>query len=156
MGSFHARTGRLLWLVALLLTAPIAMAESPSAPNAPPHLVLKGYDPVAYFTDGKPTLGKIEFEMEFDRSVYRFASARHMELFKADPDRYMPQFGGSCTGLMSKNIKMEANPEHWILVDGRLYVFLSPVDRQRSPEEFDRLTSAARSNWEALKDQPFR
>ena len=54
-------------------------------------LALKGYDPVAYFTDGRPTLGKAEFEYAWDEVRYRFASDEHMKMFRADPDRYAPQ-----------------------------------------------------------------
>ena len=156
MGSFHASARAALWLLALFLTLPVAMAQSQIGQAAPLRLVLSGYDPVAYFTDGKPTLGKAEFETQFDGGRYRFVSSQHMELFKADPDHYAPQFGGSCAGLMSKNMKVEADPKNWIVIDDKLYVFLAPVDKQRSREEFDRLAKAARANWRTLKDKPFQ
>ncbi len=156
MGAFYTRARVVFLLVVLLLAAPVAMAQSQSAPATPLRLVLRGYDPVAYFTDGKPTPGKPEFETEFDGGRYRFASARHLEQFKADPDRYLPQFGGSCAGMMSRNVKVEADPENWLLVDGKLYVFLGPVNKQRSREEFDQLVASARSNWRNLKDKPFQ
>lgn len=156
MGSFRTAVRVFIWLAALLLVASVAMAQSQSVPATPLRLVLKGYDPVAYFTDGKAIPGKPEFETEFDGGRYHFVSARHLEQFKADPDHYLPQFGGSCAGLMSKNIKAEADPENWLVVDGRLYVFLAPVDKQRSREAFDRLVAAARSNWKNLKDKPFQ
>jgi len=48
-------------------------------------LAIKGYDPVAYFTVGKPTPGLAEFEYAWDERRYRFANAENRELFKADP-----------------------------------------------------------------------
>ncbi len=57
-------------------------------------LAIKGYDPVAYFTLGKPTKGIPEFEHEWMGAKWRFASARHLELFKSDPEKYAPQYGG--------------------------------------------------------------
>ena len=57
-----------------------------------------GYDPVAYFTFGKPTHGLPEFEYEWDEHRYRFARAEHLELFKADPVRYAPQLRVSRRG----------------------------------------------------------
>jgi hypothetical protein len=55
-------------------------------------LAIKGYDPVAYFTVGKPAHGLPEIEYQWDEHRYRFSSAEHRELFRADPVRYAPQF----------------------------------------------------------------
>ena len=57
-------------------------------------LAIKGYDTVAYFTEGKPVKGKKDFEYRWQGPKWRFASARNMELFKADPEKYAPQYGG--------------------------------------------------------------
>jgi len=94
-----------------------------AAQAAEPRLALKGYDPVAYFTQGRPMLGKKEFEYTWDEARYRFASDQHLSMFRSDPDRYAPQFAGSCTMGMSKGVKVEANPENWLISDGRLFVF---------------------------------
>jgi len=144
-----------LWLAALLLVAPVVPAQSPGGPGGP-RLVLKGYDPVAYFTDGKPALGAPQHEVEFDGRRYRFVSAEHMAMFNAEPDRYIPQFGGSCAGMMSKRVKIEADPKNWQIVGGKLYVFLAPVDKERTRAEFDRLVAAAQANWRELKDAPYQ
>jgi YHS domain-containing protein len=57
-------------------------------------VAIQGYDPVAYFTLGKPTKGSAEFELEWMGAKWRFSSARHMNLFKSDPEKYAPQYGG--------------------------------------------------------------
>src|SRR3954452_16913855 len=66
-------------------------------------LAIQGYDPVAYFTDGKPTKGLPEFEYQWDEHRYRFASAEHRDMFKADPVRYAPQFGNFCAMALALN-----------------------------------------------------
>jgi hypothetical protein len=140
------RRGCLKFGVAGILWASGALAQAPG-----PRIALKGYDPVAYFVDGKPTLGRAEFEYPFDDARYRFASARHLDQFKADPDRYLPQFGGSCTMMVSRGEKIEAEPENWLIVDGRLYLFtgLAGPDRLRAnPQE---ILARARANWLAMK-----
>jgi YHS domain-containing protein len=86
-------------------------------------LVLKGYDPVAYFTEGKPVKGDAKFAYTWDEARYHFASAKHRDMFVADPERYAPQFGGYCTGSMSRNVRNEGDPEGWVIQDGKLYVF---------------------------------
>src|ERR1700746_2606529 len=98
-----------LCLVGLLSATSIARAQS--AQPASLRLVLKGYDPVAYFTDGKPIPGKPEYETVYDDARYRFASAQHLELFKSDPDRYAPQYAGSCAAAITAGVKIEAEPE---------------------------------------------
>ena len=86
-------------------------------------VILKGHDPVAYFTDGKPVKGSPDLSYEWDEGVYHFSNAKNRDLFKADPDRYAPRFAGYCTGSMSRGVRAEGNPEAWIIADGKLYVF---------------------------------
>jgi hypothetical protein len=79
---------------ALLFTAvaaalPLIGVISPADAEEVP-LAIKGYDPVAYFTDGKSVRGTAEFEFEWDDRRWRFASAEHRDLFKASPVRYEP------------------------------------------------------------------
>ena len=57
-------------------------------------VAIKGYDPVAYFTKGQPIKGKKEFEFEWNGAKWRFADAEHRDLFKSDPEKYAPQYGG--------------------------------------------------------------
>ena len=63
-----------------------------------PHsnLMLKGYDPVAYFTDGKPIPGKVEIAAQHEGLDYRFVNEDHRKLFLADPEHYVPKYGGFC------------------------------------------------------------
>jgi len=89
-------------------------------------LAIKGYDPVAYFTDAKPTPGVPAFEYEWDEHVWRFSSAKHRELFKADPARYAPQFGNYCAMALSIGKLVIADPKYWLISDGKLYIFGSP------------------------------
>jgi hypothetical protein len=108
--------------VLVLLGAASATASWSVAAEEVP-LAIKGYDPVAYFTDGKPTHGLPDIEYEWDEHRYRFASAEHRELFKADPVHYAPQFGNYCAMALVKGEIVVANPENWLISDGKLYVF---------------------------------
>jgi hypothetical protein len=86
------------------------------------HVAIRGYDTVAYFTDRKAIKGSSAYEYAWDDAKWRFASAAHRDLFIADPDRYMPQFGGFCAGAMANGVLVPANPEAWAIVDGKLYM----------------------------------
>ena len=89
-------------------------------------LALKGYDPVAYFTEKRAMAGSAQFRHEWDGATYQFASAKHLELFKADPDRYLPQYSNLCAASVAKGAKVQGQPEYWMVQDGRLYLFGGP------------------------------
>src|SRR6266436_4366194 len=93
--------------------AVLAAGAAPSRPMAaePPALAIKGYDPVAYFVDGRPVRGRPEIEYEWDENRYRFASAEHRNLFRADPVRYAPQFANFCAMSLATGELVEADPE---------------------------------------------
>lgn len=117
-------------------------------------VVLKGHDPVAYFTEGKPTKGDPKYSYDFDDARYHFASARNRDTFVADPEKYAPQFGGYCTGSMSRGVRNEGDPNAWVIRDGRLYVFGNTGVYDTMAKEADymekRLPNATR-NWKAAK-----
>jgi YHS domain-containing protein len=111
-------------LIAMTAASPL-LASSVYAEDT--ILAIKGYDPVAYFTDGRPVRGLSDFEYVWDDHIYRFASAEHRDMFKADPVRYAPQFGNFCAMALAKGEVVVANPENWLISDGKLYVFGSPA-----------------------------
>jgi hypothetical protein len=108
---------------ALLLAAFVIAACVPSVAAEYVPLAIKGYDPVAYFTLGKSTQGLPELEYDWDEQRYRFSRPEHRELFKADPVRYAPQFANFCTMALTRGELDEANPEYWLISDGKLYIF---------------------------------
>ena len=108
----------------LMLFAAVSMLPASgllAAETAP--LAIKGYDPVAYFTIGKPGKGRPEYEYEWDERRYLFLSARDREMFRADPVRYAPQFADFCAMALSMGEIVEADPENWLISDGKLYIF---------------------------------
>jgi YHS domain-containing protein len=138
--SFPRRN--LIQFIMLAASAMLATTLRSNAAEAP--LAIRGYDPVTYFTDGKPARGQPEFEYEWDERRYRFSSAGHRELFKADPVRYAPQFANLCAVSLAQGEIVEADPENWLISDGKLYLFGKPV----GPELFQKNLAAnvARAN----------
>ena len=112
---------------ALALVAAIALAAcqtfNTTSDGADANLMLKGHDPVAYFTDGKPVAGRPDIKAEHEGVTYRFASAEHRELFVKEPDKYAPQFGGFCSNGIAYAIPWGGDPDTWKIIDGRLYIF---------------------------------
>jgi len=83
---------------------------------------LKGYDPVAYFTEGKPVKGLREFQHEWMGAKWYFLSAANRDLFIANPEKYAPRYGGYCAYAVSKGHTADISPSAWKIVDGRLYL----------------------------------
>ena len=83
---------------------------------------IRGYDPVAYFTDGAPAQGSPEFTTTWDGAQWYFASAANRDRFIADPARYAPQYGGYCAWAVSQGYTASADPTVWAIVDDKLYV----------------------------------
>ncbi|HET9056187.1 MAG TPA: YHS domain-containing (seleno)protein [Chitinophagaceae bacterium] len=85
-----------------------------------------GYDFVAYFSDSKAVKGSKEFVYELNGVKYLFASAEHRDLFKSNPEKYLPVCDGYCAwGVAEKGIKVPVNPETFKIVDGKLYLFFN-------------------------------
>ena len=84
---------------------------------------LGGYDAVAYFTQGKPQPGKKQFTFKHQGVNWLFSSAQHLDLFRANPQQYAPQYGGYCAwAVAEKNDLVSGDPLRWNIVAGKLYL----------------------------------
>ena len=109
-------------LALLAAASALGLASLAGAAEKSP-VAIKGYDPVAYFTIGKPARGRADIEYEWDERSYRFSSTRHRDLFKANPVAYAPQFPNFCAMSLSRGEIVEADPENWLIAEGKLYMF---------------------------------
>jgi hypothetical protein len=114
-------------------------------------VAIHGYDTVAYFTEGKAMKGTAEFEHAWEDARWRFASATNRELFKANPERYAPQFGGYCAGGLAAGEYANGNPESWTIVDGKLYFNKNHDLRTVWREAPDTLIKYAEYNWDNFR-----
>ncbi len=83
---------------------------------------IRGYDPVAYFTEGQPVKGKADFSHQWKGATWRFASAENRERFAAAPEKYAPQYGGYCAYGVAGGYTVKTEPDAWSVVDGKLYL----------------------------------
>ena len=127
----------------------------PAAWGDETRLAISGYDPVAYFTDGKPVPGKAEFGYVWHNARWRFASAAHRDLFVRDPGRYAPQFDGYCAlGVAFKEPHKDTiDPLAWAIVDGKLYLTHTAraLDTWRHNEAEN--IKQADQNWSTVEHQ---
>lgn len=113
-------------------------------------LTMKGYDVVAYFTDGRPVEGSPAFTTSWRGATWRFASAANRNAFVAAPEKYAPQFGGYCAWAVSRNYTADIDPASWLIVDGRLVVNYSPGVQKQFLKDRDGNLAKADANWPAL------
>jgi len=142
------------FLTLFLAVASMAQADSPPVAAGPDGLAVKGYDVVAYFEDGAATPGKSEFAYDWMGATWQFASAAHRDTFAANPEAYAPQFGGYCAYAVAKGSPKSADPNVWAIVEGKLYLNLSPSVQEKWEAERGQMIAAALSNWPGvLKDK---
>jgi hypothetical protein len=133
------------------LLAPCASGSRANPLPEGRRIALRGYDPVAYFTDGKPILGSRDFWFAFDDVVYLFRSAGHRDTFAADPERFAPQYEGYCAGGISKGYKTEPDPEAWLIANGKLFVFELQDRVPMFRKTIEEVAAKADQNWPALR-----
>lgn len=140
--------------IAAIATVGGLAAGRPARAGQPPvytgflsSLAVGGYDPVAYFTDGKPVAGSSAFESSYKGVTWRFASAAHKAAFDADPDTYAPQYGGYCAWAVSQGYTAKADPETWKIVGGRLYLNYNADAQKLWEEDIPAHIASGDANW---------
>ena len=138
----------LLLPAALVLFAPQSFAgKDPVYTGTFSDLAVSGYDPVAYFTEGKPVEGTRDFEVEWNGATWRFASQANLDTFKANPDAYAPQFGGYCAWAVSQGYTASTVPEAWRIVNGKLYLNYSKNVQATWEQDIPGNIAKANRNW---------
>jgi YHS domain-containing protein len=110
-------------------------------------LAISGYDPVAFYTDGKPVLGSPEFELAYAGAVWRFCNVGNREAFAARPDVYMPQFGGYDPVGVARGVAVAGNPSVWVISSERLFLFYDRDRLQAFTANAERITTLAQRKW---------
>lgn len=113
-------------------------------------VALQGYDPVAFFTEGKPVKGRPEFPARHQGGLYYFASKEHRDLFEAAPAKYEPSFGGYCAYGVSRNKLAEIDVNAFQIVGGRLLLQYSKGVRDSFNQDTSGNLTKANANWPAL------
>ena len=123
-------------MLALSFLPPQARPGPPQGPGiyTLSDLAVSGYDPVAYFTDGKPVEGSRDYSFAWNGATWRFASPANLDQFKADPAKYALQFGGYCAWAVSQGYTASADLQAWRIVDGKLYLNYN-LDVQKTWEQ---------------------
>jgi len=136
--------------VALALTTlpSAALAAKPEIyTSAFSNVAVQGYDPVAYFTQGKPVEGSEAFKTTYKGAEFHFASAGNLARFKANPSAYAPQFGGYCAWAVSQNYTAKGDAQHWRIVNGKLFLNYNGDIQKKWEKNIPGLIARANANW---------
>lgn len=110
-------------------------------------VAIKGFDPVAYFEQDRAMKGSEDFRYEWLGQEWHFASAKHRDLFAADPVKYVPQYGGYCSESHSI---ADIDPTAWRIVSSRLYLFFSEMSAREFTQDLQ-AQSKAEKYWDEVK-----
>jgi YHS domain-containing protein len=110
-------------------------------------LAIGGYDPVAFFTDGKPLAGSPDFELRYGGAVWRFCNVGNREAFAARPDVYMPKFGGYDPVGVARGVAVAGNPDLWVVTGERLFLFYDRARLEKFTADPERVIAAAERKW---------
>ncbi|MEP6726856.1 MAG: YHS domain-containing (seleno)protein [Bacteroidota bacterium] len=146
---------RMIVVTSLALFCSIAMFAQKSPVFVADGAAIHGYDAVAYFTDSKPVKGDSLLSYSWNGVNWRFATEQNKEAFKANPDKYAPQYGGYCAYGASdgEGHKAPSDPEAWKVVEGKLYFNYNKSVQQMWFKRQDELIKTADKNWPSLKDK---
>jgi YHS domain-containing protein len=157
-------TGKLrsLFLV-IVAAAMVCGAALPAAAQSAPQavqfntdkkgLLLRGYDPVAYFTTGAPVKGEAQWTVTHKGATLYFASAANRDAFVQAPDKYLPVYGGFCAYGVASGYKVDGDPAVWKIVDGKLYLNINKNVGQTFSADPARYIRQAEQKWPQMKDK---
>jgi YHS domain-containing protein len=112
---------------------------------------IDGYDAVAYFTEGKPVEGSDAFQFEYQGAVWKFSSQEHLDMFRADPTAYAPQYGGYCAFAVANGDTASAEPDLWTIHEGKLYLNYNRRINERFRNDIEAFIQQADQNWPEIE-----
>jgi len=129
---------------------PVQAAAEPVVVNPNTGLAISGFDPVAYFTDGRPQFGRSDLELRIDGIVWRFVNEGDRAAFQDHPEVYSPRFGGYDPVALARGNSVPGHPLVWAVTGERLYLFYSDQARAAFLADPGRYIAAATRKWPAV------
>jgi YHS domain-containing protein len=133
-----------------LLTGMITIASGATPEET---VAIKGYDTVAYFTEGKALKGTEDFTFSWHGMRWFFLSRENRDLFAAGPEKYAPQYDGWCAWAMTEARKSVTDPEVWKIVDGKLYLNCSRAAYEKWSRDIPGHIKKADENWRKMQGE---
>jgi len=139
---------KIIQLCLVLITMSISAQN-----NLKDGVAIQGYDPVAYFVEGKAVLGLKEVKVQYDIATYYFATEANKEEFVKNPDKFVPQYGGYCAFGLSKGYKAPIDPKAFTIVEDKLYLNYSLDVKAEWMKQREERIVKANENWKKIKNK---
>ena len=116
---------------------------------------LKGWDPVAVFSEGggRAQAGSSQITLEHSGVRYQFASERNRDLFRLDPEKYEPTYGGWCAYAMASGSKVDIQPQLFTINGSRAHYFVSARAKQNFDRDIQSYETRADDNWKQISGE---
>jgi YHS domain-containing protein len=138
------------WLLCLLLFPFSSFGQKPEI-FSDSDQAIRGYDPVAYFTEGRPVKGESRFQCEWKNATWLFSSEKNLNAFKSNPEKFSPQYGGWCAYGMARGYKAKTEPDAWSIVNGKLYLNYNLSIRDDWNKMQGEYITTADKNWKTVR-----
>ncbi len=145
-------------LITFIAASPVLISSLPAWARAPRFfqtnsgVAMNGYDAVAYFTMQKPVKGVAKYAFEYEGANFHFSSSENLEMFKTNPQKYAPVFGGYCAYAASLGYRAATVPEAWTVYDGKLYLNASLRARTLWLKDVPGNIKKGNKNWPKILD----
>ena len=90
---------------------------------------------------------------EYKGVTYVFASKEHKTTFEANPEKYVPAYGGYCAYGVAVGKKFVSDPEAWKIVQGKLYLNLDKDIQNKWAKDIPGYIKKSEANWKDIKDK---
>ena len=144
---------RSLLIISVLAFSANVRAKDPIYTGFFSNNAIKGYDTVAYFTQNQDVEGSDEFSFEYKGANWLFSSKENLELFKADPEKYAPQYGGYCAYAVSQGGTASVQPDLFTIHKGKLYLNYNESINDKWAKDKDAYIEAADKHWPTVLEQ---
>lgn len=134
-----------------LLASSLTFAANIEVNASSNDIAISGYDTVSYFTKGMPTKGSNDYTAAYNGAIYQFSSADNRDLFKADPHKYAPQYGGFCAMGVALNKKLDTDPTAWHIRGDKLYLNYNKAVQKKWNTDIPGYIETAQVNWIDIK-----
>lgn len=143
---------KLTLLIGLFLTAfslPASADSDAIYTSWRDNVAVGGYDVVSFYS-GKPLEGKDEFMQTYMDAEWKFSSRANLDLFRTNPDAFVPQYGGYCAWAAANGKLAKGSPEHWHVRDGKLYLNFNKRIQKKWDKDIPGFIKKADANWPDL------
>ena len=138
--------------LAVIILAVMAQVHAQKAEvYSPGGKAIKGYDPVAFFTDSKPVMGSEKFSYSWNGATWLFSNQQNLQRFKANPEKYAPQYGGYCAYGASKGRKVPSEIDTWTIFNNKLYLNYNQDVKETWVKDEPGYIQKADKQWPELK-----